>query len=315
MRLRPPTVDDVPAIAAVTNGLMQSLYGRSEVSEAEYRVMFGAPDFDPAGDALVATDDDDTIVGYADLSDPSGEGRRIWIMADVLPGRGPQVGGALLDAIEAKARARQARGGCVKVYLPSKDEAMAALLAERGYEVTRHSFRMEADLAAEPTAPVWPEGITVRGFRAGVDDEAVYVVQEETFADQFEATPLTYEEWRHWSFGTPFDPILWFLAEEGAQLAGILLGRPERGGDETLGWVSVLGVRRRWRRRGLGRALLLHAFGELRRRGKARVGLGVDGESPTGAVHLYTAVGMEVVRRSDHWQKDLLAHERAPRAK
>lgn len=306
MRLRPPTFDDVPAVAAVTNGLMRSLYGRDEVSEAEVRLMFEAPDFDPAADAVVALDDDDAIVGYADVADPSG-GRSIWIVVDVVPGGDDTIRAALLDAMERKARPKQAPDGAAKVYLPSKDEAMAALLAGRGYEVTRHSFRMEADLRTGREPPVWPDGIAMRTFRSGVDDEAVYEVQEETFADQHEATPLTYEEWRHWSFDAPFDPGLWFLAEDGGELAGILISRPERGGDDSLGWISVLGVRRPWRRRGLGRALLLHAFGELRRRGKLRAGLGVDGESPTGAVRLYENAGMRVVRRNDHWEKDLLA--------
>jgi mycothiol synthase len=306
MRLRAPTIGDVPAIAEVTNALMRSLYGRDELSEAEYRLIFAAPDFDPAEDALVAEDDEGRIVGYADVEDPSGEGRRVWIVVDVLPGTDRAVRRALLDAIEEKARLRQAAGGSTKVYLPSRDEATAELLAARGYEVARHSFRMEADLTTEPEPPVWPDGIAVRTFRSGEDDRAVYEAQEETFADQFDATPMSYEEWRHWSFGAAFDPDLWFLAEDGEQVAGILLARPERGGDQTLGWVSVVGVRRPWRRRGLGRALLLHGFRELRRRGKPRAGLGVDGESPTGAVRLYERAGMRVVRRSDHWEKDLL---------
>ena len=307
MRLRAPTIEDVPAIAAVTNTLMRSLYGRDEVSEADYCLMFAAPDFDPAEDALVAEDDEGRIVGYTDVSDPSGEGRRVWIVLDVTPGTDDAVRSALFDAIEEKARPRQAAGGSAKVYLPSKDEATAALLAARGYEVTRHSLQMEADLTSEPEPPVWPNGIAVRTFRSGEDEGAVYEAQEETFADQFDAAPLSYEEWRHWNFDEAFDPDLWFLAEDGEELAGILLARPERGGDKTLGWVSVLGVRRPWRRRGLGRALLLYAFGELRRRGKPRAGLGVDGESPTGAVRLYERAGMRVVRRSDHWEKDLRA--------
>jgi mycothiol synthase len=307
MRLRPPTFDDVPAIVAVTNGLTQFLYGRDDVSEAEVRLLFEAPEFDPAEDALVAFDERGTLVGYADVDDPPGDGRRIAIFVDVLPGSDDVLRLALLDAIEEKARARQAPGGSAKVYLASKDDRMARILAERGYEVTRYSFRMEADLTVEPEAPVWPEAITVRTFRPGEDDKAVYEAQEETFADQFDSTPLTYEEWRHWSFRAPFDADLWFLAEAGGELAGILLARRERGGDESLGWVSVLGVRRPWRRRGLGRALLLHAFGELHRRGNPRAGLGVDGQSPTGAVRLYEQVGMRVVRRNDHWEKDLLA--------
>ena len=42
------------------------------------------------------------------------------------------------------------------------------------------------------------------------------------------------------------------------------------------------------------RALLLHLLCELRRRGAARAGLGVDAENPTGATRLYESAGMYV---------------------
>ena len=111
--------------------------------------------------------------------------------------------------------------------------------------------------------PTWPRSLPrPSGRRAspsarsgrGEDDRSVYEVQEETFADQLDHERLSYDEWRHWTFGQTFDPELLFLAEDGDELAGIVIARPERGGDETLGWISVLGVRRPWRRRGLGRA-------------------------------------------------------------
>jgi ribosomal protein S18 acetylase RimI-like enzyme len=58
--------------------------------------------------------------------------------------------------------------------------------------------------------------------------------------------------------------------------------------------VAAIGVRRPWRGRGLGRALLLHTFGEFHRRGVNRISLGVDTENPTGATKLYESVGMHV---------------------
>jgi ribosomal protein S18 acetylase RimI-like enzyme len=58
--------------------------------------------------------------------------------------------------------------------------------------------------------------------------------------------------------------------------------------------VAALGVRRPWRGRGLGRALLLHTFGEFHRRGVTRISLGVDSENPTGATKLYESAGMQV---------------------
>ena len=74
-----------------------------------------------------------------------------------------------------------------------------------------------------------------------------------------------------------------------------------------MGWVSTLGVRRPWRRKGLGLALLQHSFGEFHRRGKCRVGLGVDADSLTGATRLYEKAGMEVHRQYASYEKELRA--------
>jgi mycothiol synthase len=302
MRLRAPKQADADAIAAVFNDASMALYGAPEVSAPDVRLWLEAPDFDPERDAVLAEAEDGAIVGYGDLSDPSQVGRLIVIDAQARLGA-TDVANAILDELEARAEERLAPDGRLKAYVLGKDVAFAAVVEARGYALVRHSFRMEADLSSEPAPPNWPEGIEVRAFVPGEDDRRFYEVQEETFADQADAEPLTYEEWRHWSFREPFDPDLWFLAEDGGELAGILLARSERAGDETLGWISVLGVRRPWRRRGLGRALLLHSFHALRARGKPRAGLGVDGSNPTGAVRLYEAVGMRVVRRNDHWER------------
>ena len=303
MKLRPPTLADAEAVAALLNDVTMALYGSPEVSAKEMRLWFDAPDFDLERDAVVAEADDGSIMGYGDLSDPSRVGRVIWIDAQTRLGAS-EITDAILDELEPRAEERLAPRGRLKAFVPERNTAYAAVVEARGYALVRHSFRMEADLADEPAEPQLPEGITVREFRPGEDDERVYEVQEETFADQADYEPMSYEEWRHWSFREPFDPDLWFVAEDGDDVAGILLARSERAGDETLGWVSVLGVRRPWRRRGLGRALLLHAFHALRARGKPRAGLGVDGSNPTGAVRLYEAAGMRVVRRNDHWERE-----------
>jgi ribosomal protein S18 acetylase RimI-like enzyme len=64
-------------------------------------------------------------------------------------------------------------------------------------------------------------------------------------------------------------------------------------------------VRRSWRRHGLGKALLLHAFRELARRGRTAVGLSVQEDNPTGAVRLYESVGMRPVSRRTIYEKRL----------
>jgi ribosomal protein S18 acetylase RimI-like enzyme len=62
-------------------------------------------------------------------------------------------------------------------------------------------------------------------------------------------------------------------------------------------------VRKPWRRRGLGLALLRHAFGELYLRGERKVGLGVDASNPAGATRLYERAGMGIAFRATFFEK------------
>jgi mycothiol synthase len=218
---------------------------------------------------------------------------------------GAEVADSLLGAVEARATEIGSPSATVKTSVPSVDEVAAGCLRARGYERVRNSFQMRIELDGVLESPSWPEGIVVRAFEPGRDAEAVYEVQQETFADQFEYARQSYGEWRAHMFLGRHDPSLWLLAEDGAEIAGISLCRPHWAGNPDLGWVSVLGVRRRWRGRGLGLALLLRSFAELQARGRRSVGLGVDALNPTGAVRLYERAGMRVVRRSDQYLKSL----------
>ena len=73
------------------------------------------------------------------------------------------------------------------------------------------------------------------------------------------------------------------------------------------GWVGSLGVRRPWRKRGLGEALLLHSFAEFYKRGTKTIGLGVDAQNPTGATRLYQKAGMHVASEAVIYEKELRA--------
>ena len=103
---------------------------------------------------------------------------------------------------------------------------------------------------------------------------------------------MPFDEW--WALRKDDDHSLWFVVRDGEEIAAIARCEPMLGG----GSVGMLAVRERWRRRGLGRALLLHAFREFRRRGWDRASLGVDSENPTDATRLYESVGMRV--ESEH---------------
>ncbi|NES22531.1 MAG: GNAT family N-acetyltransferase [Symploca sp. SIO3E6] len=61
------------------------------------------------------------------------------------------------------------------------------------------------------------------------------------------------------------------------------------------GWIDALGTRRGFRKRGLGRAMLLAGMQRLQAAGVDTVRLGVDSENPSGALRLYKSVGFRKV--------------------
>lgn len=257
---------------------------------------------------LVAEDSRGAIVGYADLVDQD-EHRRFPFDLRVPPPveHAPEIAAALLDALEEEATELAAPGATTRLFVPTEYELLRRLGEERGYEPFRYSFQMRIELHAEPPAPEWPDGISVRTFVREQDDRAVHAAHEDAFADHFEHVRWPYESWRQWALVESFDPTLWWIAEDGEEIAGLCLGRQEGYAGPEIGWVNVLGVRPPWRRRGLGRALLLNSFAEFRARGKRGAGLGVDGLNTTGAVRLYEQAGMHVARRYDQYKKSLPA--------
>ena len=126
-------------------------------------------------------------------------------------------------------------------------------------------------------------------------------MSDEAFRDHWGHVPASFEEWERRKKHLGSDPGLWFLAESAGEAAGAAVceDRPE------MGWVTELAVRRAWRRRGLGLALLRHALREFYRRGKRKVALGVDAESLTGATCLYERAGMRVDRLYTVYRKEL----------
>jgi ribosomal protein S18 acetylase RimI-like enzyme len=150
---------------------------------------------------------------------------------------------------------------------------------------------MQIDHDALPPAPRWPAGVALRPALVASDAPAVHALLVEAFAGSQERVPA-FESWLEWwTRDASFDPSVWFLAEADGGLAGAALCWDD-------GFVKDLAVRPRWRRRGLGEALLRHAFREFYAREIATVSLKVDADNPTGALRLYQRVGMRVVERT-----------------
>jgi ribosomal protein S18 acetylase RimI-like enzyme len=283
-RLRLATPDDAEAIADLFN----AAFGDARpTSAADIRQWLANPGRDPADARVLAKEG--RLVGYAD----------VWREDDTLGAdvAAPGFGDELLAWAEKRARELGLKK--VRVWFPADNE-LAAVAGTRSYRYWRSALTLETNLEERPSTD-----LPTRPFGPG-DEDVLRAAINEVFADDpffHEHSPQEFASAYLTAPGA--EPGLWLLAEEGTELAGFVLPYPRRGSDETLGWVSSLGVREPWRGRGLGRGLLLAAFAALYDRGLRRVGLGVDAENQTGALTLYESVGMRQVSRSDNWVKTL----------
>ena len=291
---RAVTDADVPAVVAVINEATPEI----PVDEAEVRTWLTSPE---EIDFAVVVDERGELLAYGDLSTRDSTSRT-WFDLQVPPRHEEsETFGSALDWAEATARRR----GRELLRVPARpDSKLPEFLAGRGYRPIRHFFDMRIDLAEAPPEPSWPAGIDVEALVPG-DERAVFDAVEDAFADHWEWSPGRFEDWAHHMVeAAAFDPSLWLIARDGGEIAGVCICR-RAPGEVGLGWVRELGVRRAWRRQGLGTALLVAAFGLFWERGTKAVGLGVDGENTTGAVRLYERAGMRVFHRFDVYEKEM----------
>jgi mycothiol synthase len=290
MTLRPPREDEFAAILELMNAHQLAAVGEADVTADELRTWLTSPSVDIAHDVRVL-EQDGRLVGYADVDSNKAEPPLWWCDLRVAPDADADVvTGELVEWMEERAE-----GGKLRVWSSATDSRLLAAVERLGFAPSRHSYSMEVDLAAADGAPAWPDGISVRPLAEG-EVRRAYDAVIEVWQDTSDQVVESFEDWRHWvTREETFDPSLWFLALAGDELAGFSLCRKDLM-DPAAGHVELLGVRRPWRRHGLGHALLLHSFQAFRERGWTRGTLGVDASSPTGATRLYERAGMSVYR-------------------
>ena len=312
--VRGANLDDIEPAIELFNTWSQALILQDDVTDAgAIRNEWRSPGFDPTRDIRVIFSPDARMVGYIEVWTTVKPPVHPWLWGRVHPDFGGLGIGTwlmqwaeeralkVLDEVPADLRIAP-RVGTYRAATESK-----RLFEDMGYRQIRSSYNMQIDMDEAPPAPVWADGITPKIFNPETDTEAVYWADDEAFRDHFGHIDMPFEEgftrFKHFMMGEGFDPTLWFLAMDGDEVAGVSLCRPRAYDDPDMGYVNSLAVRRPWRKKGLGLALLRHSFGEFYRRGKRKVSLGVDAENLTGALRLYEKAGMYVSRAFDLYEK------------
>lgn len=207
------------------------------------------------------------------------------------------------------------------------DERQHGWLADAGFERVRTWWQMsrsveagEVDLVPDPQR--WErQGVVFRLVERqgdGMPDEAdlrsIHDVLEGAFTDHFNSAEETFHEFIHRLREDPghrWDH--WWLAEiigeeDGEQVspAGALVGTVSESATGPAGsYVSYLGVLESARGRGVATGLLRTIIADAAARGRDRVGLEVDADSPTGADGLYTAMGWSTTYVTESWHRDV----------
>ena len=138
---------------------------------------------------------------------------------------------------------------------------------------------------------------------------------EGAFTDHFNSAEETFDEFIHRLREDPghrWDH--WWLAEllddpEAPEPVGALVGTVSESDEGPDGsYVSYLGVLESARGRGVAKGLLRTIIADAAARGRDRVGLEVDADSPTGADGLYVAMGWGTRYVTESWHKDVPGH-------
>ncbi len=183
------------------------------------------------------------------------------------------------------------------------------------WQMARQVTSDEADLV--PSPELWEKGgVRFRLVRRAADGRpeeddlrTVHDVLEAAFTDHFNSKEETFDEFL---FRLREDPghrwDHWWLAEliDGDEVipAGALAGC-ELAGDPAGSYVAYIGVIEAARGRGVAKGLLRTIIADAAARGRNRVGLEVDADSPTGADQLYTALGWSTRYVTESWHKDV----------
>jgi len=313
---RPINLDDTECLSDLVNAYMASNGSEERVSTEQLRGQLSIPGFDAGRASRLVLDPDGDVMGAAlviDVAEPHVNVHGVAVVLREHQGHG--IGSALHAWIESVARGaiEKAPAGARVVLQQSVSEnetSANAFLQATGYVHVRHFWRMAIELQDAIADPGWPDGFTLETLDPEAEFEPIIEAAIDAFRDHYGHVEGDLdgrlERARHRMKTDPaFDASLYFYARAGEDIAAVCFCSGEFGGDASIGYVNSLGVRRAWRRRGLALALLQHAFGELKRRGKKRAMLHVDAESLTGATRLYEKAGMHVDELSHLYELEL----------
>lgn len=308
----------VNAAAARTMGIRRAVVdGVGHVRLARY--------VPASGERVVAVDERDVPVGYAYLSSTE-QGIVYETGGAVRPdcwGRG--VGARLVEwatrrAVELAELAPPGVSVVLQANLFDVEEEAIRLFSGQGFSRVREWVHMVIGLEEPPPAPELLHGLALRPMDLDNDWDAVGPAMDAAFADHWGAitiappileaqgandndSEVADEEEAPADTSYSNAPGFCFIVLDGGTVAGGILCNARLVERDDSGRVGSLFVRPSYRRRGIGRTLMLTAFRAFRQQGIRRVILDTDAQSFTAAPRFYERLGMRPYRREWLYEK------------
>ena len=311
--LRRPTLNDIDTILAVVHAHDIATVGEPDFSPEDVQEALSAPNVDPSRDSWLALDPTGAVVAWAYLENPN---RAVREFAEVYahPEHGLPAQAPLLDLLLRRVAERAAEFGYDQMTVrsgavPNEPRWVDKLLAA-GFEFHTRYSRMRCGLdGITATPPPPPPGVVIRPVRHEDEEEMrlFHHILDTAFRDTTDHQPSTYDQWRAHVDALPgvaWDE--WFLAGVDGEPAGVLQSA-DQAHDNNEGWVKNLAVLARYRRRGVGGALLARAFATYAAKGCEYAGLGVHLENPTAPLSLYQSMGMTALYSADLYERQVAA--------
>ncbi len=314
---RPVTFDDAEAVTELMNIYERNIVGVAGNRPERIRNDWQSPGFNIDTHTTLVITPEGEFVGYGSVWNTNSPYVSAWTWGAVHPDyEGQGIGAYLMNWYEERCcqdveKAPPNARVIAMIEAFHTHQKAADLYVQHGWKLIRHGLRMVIDIENNDIpSPSFPDGITIRAFKHGEDDEATYRAFDVSFRDHWGHVDVPFEEgfkdFNHWyEKDDKWDPSVWFLAMDGDEIAGVSLCKNEFDGEPDMAYVSILGIRRPWRRKGLALALLQHTFTEFKKRGRKKVSLHVDAFSLTRATKLYEKAGMHKDHQWDIYEKVL----------
>ncbi len=310
---RHPSEADLPRITALLNASRKHLpFERESTQEEVTAQTFNDPDYDREGAWVCESEGE--IVGYCDaILDKAriGNGTKdSHARVEVLPSlRGQGIEEELLT--RALAFMMQRGLEYAQVWCYEGDLWRKSLVESGGFRPIHKYFSMIRD--GGPPPPQMPQDARLKiehvMLRDASNDQIArwLTVTNEAFSELFNYSPWTVarvanirdsaEEILRLSFVYLQDELVAVsMCEDSVPF------NKQRGVHD--GWIDMLAVRKKFRKRGLGRLLMLDGMNWLNERGLHVMHLGVDAENRK-ALGLYTSLGFQVLLENSIYTKRL----------